>query len=145
MSVEVDTPEQFMGNEGTIEVLNRQVLNFYTEKFNGKPPAHVAARKEFNMNLPGNDNNAVQSHVKNFIELAEKSTLMDASPDAAKKLASLAAQATEAADKAQWPKVLAAGKAAAALAGRSPSRIIGADSVVISYPGFFETLGRLVA
>jgi 3-phosphoshikimate 1-carboxyvinyltransferase len=35
--------------------------------------------------------------------------------------------------------------AIAALAGRSPSRIIGADSVVISYPGFFETLGRLVA
>jgi 5-enolpyruvylshikimate-3-phosphate synthase len=34
--------------------------------------------------------------------------------------------------------------AIAALAGRSPSRIIGADSVVISYPGFFETLGRLV-
>jgi 3-phosphoshikimate 1-carboxyvinyltransferase len=35
--------------------------------------------------------------------------------------------------------------AIAALAGRAPSRIIGADSVVISYPGFFETLGRLVA
>jgi len=35
--------------------------------------------------------------------------------------------------------------AIAALAGPSPSRIIGADSVVISYPGFFETLGRLVA
>jgi 5-enolpyruvylshikimate-3-phosphate synthase len=35
--------------------------------------------------------------------------------------------------------------AIAALAGRSPSRIIGADAVVISYPGFFETLGRLVA
>jgi len=35
--------------------------------------------------------------------------------------------------------------AIAALAGRSPSRIIGADSVVISYPSFFETLGRLVA
>jgi 3-phosphoshikimate 1-carboxyvinyltransferase len=35
--------------------------------------------------------------------------------------------------------------AIAALAGRSPSEIVGADSVVISYPGFFETLGRLVA
>jgi 3-phosphoshikimate 1-carboxyvinyltransferase len=34
--------------------------------------------------------------------------------------------------------------AIAALAGGSPSRIIGADSVVISYPGFFETLARLV-
>jgi 3-phosphoshikimate 1-carboxyvinyltransferase len=35
--------------------------------------------------------------------------------------------------------------AIAALAGRSPSQIVGADSVVISYPGFFDTLGRLVA
>jgi len=35
--------------------------------------------------------------------------------------------------------------AIAALAGRSPSQIVGADAVVISYPGFFDTLGRLVA
>ncbi len=35
--------------------------------------------------------------------------------------------------------------AVAALAGGSPSQILGADAVVISYPGFFETLGRLVA
>ena len=35
--------------------------------------------------------------------------------------------------------------AIAALAGRSPSQIVGADSVVISYPGFFDTLGKLVA
>ncbi len=35
--------------------------------------------------------------------------------------------------------------AIAALAGQSPSQIVGADSVVISYPGFFETLDRLVA
>jgi 3-phosphoshikimate 1-carboxyvinyltransferase len=34
--------------------------------------------------------------------------------------------------------------AVAALAGRSPSRIEGSDAVVISYPGFFETLDRLV-
>jgi 3-phosphoshikimate 1-carboxyvinyltransferase len=35
--------------------------------------------------------------------------------------------------------------AIAALAGESPSQIVGADAVVISYPGFFDTLGRLVA
>ena len=34
--------------------------------------------------------------------------------------------------------------AIAALAGRQPSTIDGADSVVISYPGFFDTLARLV-
>jgi 3-phosphoshikimate 1-carboxyvinyltransferase len=35
--------------------------------------------------------------------------------------------------------------AVAALAARGPSRIEGADAVVISYPGFFETLQRLLA
>jgi 3-phosphoshikimate 1-carboxyvinyltransferase len=35
--------------------------------------------------------------------------------------------------------------AIAGLAARQPSRIEGADAVVISYPGFFETLDRLVA
>lgn len=35
--------------------------------------------------------------------------------------------------------------AIAALAARSPSTIEGSDAVAISYPGFFDTLGRLVA
>jgi 3-phosphoshikimate 1-carboxyvinyltransferase len=35
--------------------------------------------------------------------------------------------------------------AIAALAARSPSTIEGSDAVVISYPGFFDILGRLVA
>ncbi len=60
--------EQFMGNEGTIEVLNRSVLNFYPEKFAGKPPAHVAARKEEHIEMPGNDNLAVEAHVRNLLE-----------------------------------------------------------------------------
>jgi predicted dehydrogenase len=60
--------EQFMGNEGTIEVLNRSSLNFYTEKFGGKPPERVAAREEFKTDLPGNDNLAVQAHMRNFLE-----------------------------------------------------------------------------
>ncbi|MBM3785914.1 MAG: Gfo/Idh/MocA family oxidoreductase [Acidobacteria bacterium] len=59
--------EQFMGNEGTIEVLNRQTLRFTTEKFRGKAPAHVSARKEFTEEKPGNDVPAVQDHTKNFI------------------------------------------------------------------------------
>jgi predicted dehydrogenase len=60
--------EQFMGNEGTIEVLNRQILNFTPERFGGKPPAKVAARKAVNIHLPGNDVPAVQNHVKNLFE-----------------------------------------------------------------------------
>jgi predicted dehydrogenase len=60
--------ENFMGNEGTIEVLNRQTLHYYPEKYNGKPPARVAARKEIHVELPGNDNKAVEAHIRNWIE-----------------------------------------------------------------------------
>ncbi len=60
--------EQFMGNEGTIEVLHRQYLNFYPETFRGKAPAHVAARKELKMYLPRNDNLAVEAHIRNWLK-----------------------------------------------------------------------------
>jgi predicted dehydrogenase len=63
--------EQFMGNEGTIEVLNRQTLNFYPEKLGGKAPPRVAERKEMSIALPGNDAKAVQAHVRNFIEAVQ--------------------------------------------------------------------------
>jgi len=46
---------------------------------------------------------------------------------------------------AQGDHRLAMAFAVAALAGRAPSRIEGADAVVISYPGFFQALDRLVA
>lgn len=59
--------ENFMGNEGTIEVLNRQFLYYYPEKFGGKAPAKVAERKELKIELPGNDNKAVEAHMKNWI------------------------------------------------------------------------------
>src|SRR4029077_15968442 len=52
--------ENFMGNEGTIEVLNRQSLHYYPETFGGKPPARMAARKEIHVEMPGNDNKAVE-------------------------------------------------------------------------------------
>ncbi|MCS7026035.1 MAG: Gfo/Idh/MocA family oxidoreductase [Bryobacteraceae bacterium] len=60
--------EQFLGNEGTIEVLNRQVLTFTPEKFGGKAPAHVAARKEIRIERPGNDNLAVEAHLANWLD-----------------------------------------------------------------------------
>lgn len=60
--------EQFMGNEGTIEVLNRQFLNFYPETFQGKAPEAVKARGEQKIHLPGNDNKAVEAHIHNWVE-----------------------------------------------------------------------------
>src|SRR6478672_9140331 len=50
--------ENFMGNEGTIEVLNRQQLNFYPETFRGKAPENIKARQAVHLDLPGNDNKA---------------------------------------------------------------------------------------
>ena len=60
--------EQFLGNEGTIEVLNRQTLNFYPEKLGGKAPDRIASRKEVNLTLPGNDGRAMEAHITNFLE-----------------------------------------------------------------------------
>ena len=60
--------EEFMGNEGTIQVVSRQFLHFWPETFRGKPPAHIAARKEIHLEIPNNDNTAVQAHVRNFLQ-----------------------------------------------------------------------------
>lgn len=79
--------EQFMGNEGTIEVLNRQFLNFYPEKFQGKPPEKVAARKELNISLPGNDNKAVEAHIKNWIEAVRGNAKVIAPPSVGQQAA----------------------------------------------------------
>ena len=72
--------ENFMGDEGTIEVLNRQVLNFYPETFRGKPPERVKARKEVHIDLPGNDNKAVEAHVRNLIETVQGKAKIVADP-----------------------------------------------------------------
>jgi predicted dehydrogenase len=79
--------EQFMGNEGTIEVLNRQSLNFYPEKLGGKAPPRIAARKEVAMNLPGNDNKAVEEHIGNFFEAIRGREKVIAPPDAGQRAA----------------------------------------------------------
>ena len=68
--------EQFMGNEGTIEVLNRSSIIFTPETFRGKAPAHVQARKAERIEMPGNDNKAVEAHVRNLMESIQgKATL----------------------------------------------------------------------
>ena len=65
--------EQFMGDEGTIEVNSRQFLYFYPEKYTNRAktpeliPAQVRERKELQIAKPKNDNLAVQSHIHNFL------------------------------------------------------------------------------
>jgi predicted dehydrogenase len=69
--------EQFMGDEGTIEVNSRQHLYFYPETYNnqtrpgGHPeliPPEVKTRKAEEIHIPGNDNKAVQAHLRNWLE-----------------------------------------------------------------------------
>jgi predicted dehydrogenase len=57
--------EQFMGNDGTIEVVGRSTLNFYPESYPGVS-AEVKARKELSVTIPNNDNLAVEAHLRNF-------------------------------------------------------------------------------
>lgn len=57
--------EQFMGNDGTIEIISRQTLNFYPEAYPGVSDA-IKARKELSITIPNNDHLAVEAHIRNF-------------------------------------------------------------------------------
>ena len=62
--------EQVCGNEGTIEIMNRQDLYFTPEEFKGKPPANVAARQKVHLNGKAdfNEGDGAINHFRNFIE-----------------------------------------------------------------------------
>ena len=59
--------EQFLGYEGTIEVLNRTELHFYPQTMLAKALPRVAARQEIHVKEPM-DNPSVERHVRNFLQ-----------------------------------------------------------------------------
>lgn len=59
--------EQFCGNEGTIEVVNRSTLNFYPEAFAPGMNESLKDRKELSITIPRNDNLAVEAHIRNWL------------------------------------------------------------------------------
>jgi predicted dehydrogenase len=61
--------EQLCGNEGTIEVMNRQDLYFTPETFKGKAPASISSRAPIHLNGRGDFNEAdgAINHFRNFI------------------------------------------------------------------------------
>ncbi len=63
--------EQFMGTEGTIEVISRRELHFYPEKFQGKAPARISSRKEIHEADQGADNESVMSHLRNWLQASQ--------------------------------------------------------------------------
>lgn len=73
--------ENFMGNEGTIEVLNRQTLTFTPESYRGKAPARIASRKPIRIDLPGNDNKAVEAHMRNWVDAMSGKAKITAPPE----------------------------------------------------------------
>jgi predicted dehydrogenase len=62
--------EQLCGNEGTIEVMNRQDLYFTPESFRGKAPAKIAARKPIHLNGKADfgESDGAINHFRNFIQ-----------------------------------------------------------------------------
>jgi len=62
--------EQLCGNEGTIEVMNRQDLYFTPESYKGKAPASIAARKPIHLNGKAdfNESDGAINHFRNFVQ-----------------------------------------------------------------------------
>jgi predicted dehydrogenase len=61
--------EQLMGNEGTIEVLNRRDLYFHPEVYSGAPP-QVSSRKPIHLNAlkDFNEQDDAKNHFRNWIQ-----------------------------------------------------------------------------
>jgi len=62
--------EQIFGNEGTIEVMNRQDLYFTPEAFKGRPPEQVKSRQPIHLNgmKDFQEGDGAINHFKNFIQ-----------------------------------------------------------------------------
>ncbi|HBY61442.1 MAG TPA: hypothetical protein DEH78_16595 [Solibacterales bacterium] len=74
--------EQFMGNEGTIEVLNRSVLTFTPENY-ARVPDKVKAREAMKIEPPASvDNRAVEAHLRNWFDAINGKTQVIAPPAA---------------------------------------------------------------
>ena len=74
--------EQYLGNEGTIEVINRSTLNYYPEPFTPGMSESVQKRKELTVTIPGNDNLAVEAHIRNFLNAVQGTEKAIAPPQA---------------------------------------------------------------
>jgi predicted dehydrogenase len=81
--------EQVCGNEGTIEVLNRQDLHFYPQLLKGQAPAHVKARKEIHLNgmKDFQEADGVNNHFKNWIAAIEGKEKVIADPEVGQQAA----------------------------------------------------------
>jgi len=75
--------EQFCGNEGTIEVLNRQDLYFTPQLLKGAAPPQVKARQQVHLNgmKDFGENDGAINHIRNFIQAVLGQEKVIAPPD----------------------------------------------------------------
>ena len=80
--------EQFCGNDGTIEVLNRQDLNFYPEKYRNAAST-IASRPEIHLNglKDFQEQDGAINHFRNFIEAVQGKGTVVAPPTAGQEAA----------------------------------------------------------
>ena len=81
--------EQFCGNEGTLEVMNRQDLHYYPQTLKGHAPERVEERKEIHLNGPRDfhEQDGVINHIHNFIEAVRGNAKVIAPPEAGQQAA----------------------------------------------------------
>ncbi|MBM3775054.1 MAG: Gfo/Idh/MocA family oxidoreductase [Acidobacteria bacterium] len=81
--------EQICGNEGTIEVLNRQDLRFYPQLLRGAASERVKARAELHLNglKDFNEQDGVLNHISNWIEAIRGNEQVVAPPAAGQEAA----------------------------------------------------------
>jgi predicted dehydrogenase len=81
--------EQFCGNEGTIEVLNRQDLYFSPQLLKGAAPAQVNARQQVHLNgmKDFKESDGAINHIRNFINAVLGQEKVIAPPDVGQQAA----------------------------------------------------------
>jgi predicted dehydrogenase len=81
--------EQFCGNEGTIEVLNRQDLYFSPQLLKGAAPAQVKARQQVHLNgmKDFKESDGAVNHIRNFINAVLGQEKVIAPPDVGQQAA----------------------------------------------------------
>lgn len=81
--------EQLCGNEGTIEVMNRQDLYFTPELLKGKAPAKVASRKPIHLNGKADfgESDGAINHFRNFVQSVKGNEKVIAPPNVGQEAA----------------------------------------------------------
>ena len=68
------------GHEVAIIDMSTLAFERLPETFRGKAPERIKARKEEHIDMPGNDNKAVEAHISNFLDAVQGKAKVIADP-----------------------------------------------------------------